>query len=743
LDPARDDPNFVYATAYTDITGELFSGSFQGEKHVSIDGIKWENGITKNVTVYEGSTYTYRVSVVVEKGKSASNIIFYDPFETAEPQDPRTLGYDTKGSWQGLFQSIDVSPLRELGAAPVIYYYTGSDPLPIEKNMLSVDLNYHGEGWSTDLPADPTTVKAVVVDVSLDVNGDPFVLEGKKIVTLADGSTQEVEEEVRASIYLYMRAPVGEEPFENSADRYDPNENAHAFNSSFLYASVSDGSLSIGISEWNQTSLAKVGIVPYEVLVEKTWSDYDDNDGIRPESITVDLYANDGEEPVATAEVTPDESGNWVGGFYHVRRYDDDGAPISYTVKEREIEGYTSTVTFVSSDDSGMRFKIENSHEREKTSIPFTKIWDIPEGENDDLDRPNAVIVELYRWVETTTVDEETGEETTTGEWKYTGSMKYLRATAGGDGFTWSGSFDNLLKYENHGTEIIYTVREQRVDSYITSYEEYTPGDTDDSLKNTPVIRNRYYPYGDLLVSKTVENATAAALEKGEFSFVLIVKYKDTEVSDFFDYVKTHADGTTEEGKLLGVSEFTLKSGETILIKNIHARSTYELIETPSQGFTLKSSSGATGRIVAGETSKASFLNRYESTASVYFTATKQLTGRRLANRQFTFLLRDQNWEEIGTTQNAASTDSTVAGGSAPISFPTLSYTDADDGATYYYAISEVKPEDAPEYYVYDGKIYGVAVTLTDNGDGTLKSEVKYLGEVSEGADLAAIAATV
>ncbi|MBQ2157428.1 MAG: hypothetical protein II443_02535, partial [Oscillospiraceae bacterium] len=229
LDPARDDPNFVYATAYTDITGELFSGSFQGEKHVSIDGIKWENGITKNVTVYEGSTYTYRVSVVVEKGKSASNIIFYDPFETAEPQDPRTLGYDTKGSWQGLFQSIDVSPLRELGAAPVIYYYTGSDPLPTEKNMLSVDLNYHGEGWNTDLPADPTTVKAVVVDVSLDVNGDPFVLEGKKIVTLADGSTQEVEEEVRASIYLYMRAPVGEEPFENSADRYDPNENAHAF----------------------------------------------------------------------------------------------------------------------------------------------------------------------------------------------------------------------------------------------------------------------------------------------------------------------------------------------------------------------------------------------------------------------------------------------------------------------------------------------------------------------------------
>ena len=92
LDPARDDPNFVYATAYTDITGELFSGSFQGEKHVSIDGIKWENGITKNVTVYEGSTYTYRVSVVVEKGKSASNIIFYDPFETAEPQDPRTCG---------------------------------------------------------------------------------------------------------------------------------------------------------------------------------------------------------------------------------------------------------------------------------------------------------------------------------------------------------------------------------------------------------------------------------------------------------------------------------------------------------------------------------------------------------------------------------------------------------------------------------------------------------------------------
>ncbi len=72
----------------------------------------------------------------------------------------------------------------------------------------------------------------------------------------------------------------------------------------------------------------------------KTWDDEYDKDGIRPESITVRLYA-DGE---AKESVTVTEADGWKWSFSGLDKYRDDGTEIVYTVEEDAVNGYESSV---------------------------------------------------------------------------------------------------------------------------------------------------------------------------------------------------------------------------------------------------------------------------------------------------------------------------------------------------------------------------------------------------------------
>ncbi len=80
LDKDRDDPSFLYSTAYLDLNEALFGVVIQGRKHVSLDGLNWETGRYSDarVTVYEGATYSYRISKIVNEGDSQKGVIFYD-----------------------------------------------------------------------------------------------------------------------------------------------------------------------------------------------------------------------------------------------------------------------------------------------------------------------------------------------------------------------------------------------------------------------------------------------------------------------------------------------------------------------------------------------------------------------------------------------------------------------------------------------------------------------------------------
>ncbi|MGI6033704.1 MAG: Cna B-type domain-containing protein, partial [Coriobacteriales bacterium] len=153
----------------------------------------------------------------------------------------------------------------------------------------------------------------------------------------------------------------------------------------------------------------------------KVWDDSDDQDGLRPDSVTVSLLQ--GSTVVDTQTVTADS--DWSFSFGDLAKYDSDGNEYAYTVEEASVpDGYTSSVT----ENSDGTFTITNTHTPETTSVSVSKSWVGPAG--------TSATFALYA----DNVD--------------TGQTLTLTADTG-----WSGSFDGLAKY-NNGTEIAYTVSE-------------------------------------------------------------------------------------------------------------------------------------------------------------------------------------------------------------------------------------------------------------------------------------------
>ncbi|MBQ8892248.1 MAG: Cna B-type domain-containing protein [Bacilli bacterium] len=180
--------------------------------------------------------------------------------------------------------------------------------------------------------------------------------------------------------------------------------------------------------------------------VTKNWEDYENNDGIRPESITVRLFAN-GEE-IDTYEITSEN--DWTYTFTELPRYSE-GKEIEYTITEDEVQGYVTIVSenvVVTNDDQTITINniITNTHEKETITIEGQKSWE--DFNNEYNSRPNEITIYLYKKDElykTIIVTSET-------DWKYV--------------------IENLDKYAD-GEEITYTIKEETVEGYETTYDGY------------------------------------------------------------------------------------------------------------------------------------------------------------------------------------------------------------------------------------------------------------------------------
>ena len=193
-----------------------------------------------------------------------------------------------------------------------------------------------------------------------------------------------------------------------------------------------------------------------ETSVCKEWDDADNQDGKRPQSILVQLYANGQKlgEPVVL-----NEGNGWSYGWSDLP-VKQDGQTVVYSLKEvGRIPGYESTVT----GDVQTGFVITNSHTPELTNISGEKIWD--DGDNQDGKRPESITVNLFANGEK--IDSKAVKADAEGNWKY--------------------SFKNLPKYAN-GQLISYTVTEDAVPEYTaeisgtTIINKYQPGKTSISV---------------------------------------------------------------------------------------------------------------------------------------------------------------------------------------------------------------------------------------------------------------------
>ena len=201
--------------------------------------------------------------------------------------------------------------------------------------------------------------------------------------------------------------------------------------------------------------LVTIGGVPYEITVtsietvditvSKVWQDNNNADQQRPESITVQLLADGTAVPDKTLTMTA--AADWADGeFTGLPKYKEvegtDGTvtktEIQYSVEEEAVAHYISLVEGTMADG----FTITNY---QTISVSGQKSWN----DVNDLSgfRPSSVIVHLL------------ANEVDTG-------LIVTATKAGG----WTFSFGDLPKYDDADQEIVYSVRENAVTRYTTSY---------------------------------------------------------------------------------------------------------------------------------------------------------------------------------------------------------------------------------------------------------------------------------
>uniref|UniRef100_UPI0012DD27F3 Cna B-type domain-containing protein n=1 Tax=Streptococcus ruminantium TaxID=1917441 RepID=UPI0012DD27F3 len=263
---------------------------------------------------------------------------------------------------------------------------------------------------------------------------------------------------------------------------------------------------------------------------KKTWVDNNDQDGKRPKSIKVNLLANG--TIVQTKEVTAEN--DWSYKFSGLDQHDKDGGKIVYTVSEEKVDGYEMKVEGTN---------ITNTHTPETTQVSGTKTWN----DNNDQDgkRPQSITVNLLADGKVIKSQQVTAEN----DWKYT--------------------FTDLPKYAN-GKEIVYTVTENAVEGYTTTYDKYnitnsyTPGQTSLTVtkawddkdnqdgKRPEAIQVQLYANGEKLgepVTLTTDNKwthtwTGLAKKANKKDIIYTVK----EVSKVEGYTTTV--GTVENGNV-------------------------------------------------------------------------------------------------------------------------------------------------------------------------------------------------
>lgn len=245
---------------------------------------------------------------------------------------------------------------------------------------------------------------------------------------------------------------------------------------------------------------------------------------------------------------------------------------------------------------------------------------------------------------------------------------------------------------------------------------------------------------GDITINKTL---SPTELTAEQFSFTL------TALGDAPAPASTTAtnaaDGSVSFGNItfskVGTYEYTLAETNAGADGYTYDSATYTLVATVTANADTNALEVAWS--VKDSTSKAiTFSNTYAATGTATISATKTLSGRDMNANEFAFNITNAKGNVVATAQNPAAGD----GQAATLDFGTLNYSidqvkqDVESGVAqigsaantyvYRYTVSEDTAH-LPTKVTPVQNAFEVTVVVTDSGDGTLRTQVKYPGDAT------------
>ncbi|MCY7226091.1 Cna B-type domain-containing protein [Streptococcus anginosus] len=429
-----------------------------------------EAGVTYDSTVYEVEVKVEKVSATELKAtvsKQASDLVFTNKYTPAKTQIPvkkvwndadnqdgkrpasitvklladgtdtgKTLELSEANGWAGSFTDLDA----DKGGTPIDYKVVEVSSVAGYTSEISGDA---ATGFTITNKYTPETIDIKATKNWDDANNQ----DGKRpksitVNLLADGE-KVASKEVKAAAdgtwsTVFTKLPKFKA---GKVIKYSLTEEVVS-----EYTSE--------INDFNITNKYTPKMIDYQVT--KTWNDNNNQDGKRPDHITVHLMKTVGgvtteveKYDIKVAEADPANGNVWKHTFTNLPKYET-GQEIVYSVKEDAVAGYETSI-------KGQ--EITNTHDPETIVISGKKVWE--DANNQDGKRTKTVKVQILKGG--TIVDEvETSEEK-----------------------GWAFESKPLPKYEN-GKEIVYKVQEVAVESYKSEVEP--------SGNNQYTITNKHTP---------------------------------------------------------------------------------------------------------------------------------------------------------------------------------------------------------------------------------------------------------
>ena len=360
----------------------------------------------------------------------------------------------------------------------------------------------------TSAPSGYTLAKDVTVSAdSFDSKGATATITDKKAVTTVSGTKtwndNNNQDGIRPSSITVNLLANGRQVASKTVSASDnwqysfDNLAAYANGQKITYTVTEDAvaGYTSTVDGYNVTNNHTPATV--KVSGTKTWNDNNNQDGIRPSSITVNLLANGRQ----VASKTVSASDNWQYSFDNLAAYAN-GQKITYTVTEDAVAGYTSTVD---------GYNVTNNHTPATVKVSGTKTWN--DNNNQDGIRPSSITVNLLA----------------------NGRQVASKTVSASD--NWQYSFDNLAAYAN-GQKITYTVTEDAVAGYTSTVDGYnvTNNHTPATVKvsgtktwndnnNQDGIRPSSITVNLLANGRQVASKTVSASDNWQYSFDNLAAY--------------------------------------------------------------------------------------------------------------------------------------------------------------------------------------------------------------------------